>query len=49
MYLGHDAARQNAEQGKTLADWGDVELTQLLAGLIRAAVERGLQVERPDR
>ena len=25
---------QNAEQGKTLADWGDVELTQLLGGLV---------------
>lgn len=25
---------QNAEQGKTLADWGDIELTQLLGGLV---------------
>lgn len=25
---------QNAEQGKTLADWGDVELTQLLGGVV---------------
>jgi uncharacterized protein GlcG (DUF336 family) len=25
---------QNAEQGKTLADWGDTELTQLLGGLV---------------
>jgi uncharacterized protein GlcG (DUF336 family) len=25
---------QNTEQGKTLADWGDTQLTQLLGGLV---------------